>query len=306
MDTAVVDAYRHRLGRVGVWLGGVLTNAAVAEERAAVAEIEELGYGSLWLGGGGAGKDELTHAAVLLAATRRLVVATGIANIWAREAFSTAGGATLLAEAYPGRFVLGLGVSHAPQVTARGIDYRRPYQAMVTYLDRMDAASYPGQPPAEPALRVLAALRPRMLELARDRAGGAHPYFTPVEHTARAREVLGAGPLLVPEVAVVLESDPDTARAAARPYMARPYLELPNYLNNLRALGYADDDFRDGGSDRLVDAIVGWGDVDAVRARIEAHLAAGADHVVVQPIGRSLPGVLAQLRELAPALVRSV
>ncbi|MFL6076018.1 MAG: TIGR03620 family F420-dependent LLM class oxidoreductase [Mycobacteriales bacterium] len=307
MDTAVVDAYRERLGRVGVWLGSrAIVSVTAAEERAAVAEIEELGYGSLWIGAGGMGKDELTHAAVLLAAARRLVVATGISPIWGREAFNTAGGAGLLADAYPGRFVLGLGVSHAPQVTARGIDYHRPYRAMVTYLDRMDAAGYPGPPPAEPAPRVLAALRPRMLELARDRAEGAHPYFTPVEHTALAREVLGPGPLLVPEVAVMLETDPDTARAAARRYMANPYLQLPNYLNNLREFGYTDDDFRDGGSDRLADAIVGWGDVDAVRARIEAHLAAGADHVVVQPIGAGLSGALAQLRELAPAVVRSV
>jgi probable F420-dependent oxidoreductase len=305
MDTTVADAYRERIGRVGVWLGAALSRAGAAEERAAAAEIEELGYGALWLGAGGAGKDELAHAAVLLAATERLVIATGIANIWAREAFSTAGGAHLLADAYPGRFVLGLGVSHAPQVTARGIDYRRPYQAMVSYLDRMDAATYPGPPPADPAPRVLAALRPRMLELSRDRAGGAHPYFTPVEHTARAREVLGPGPLLAPEVAVVLDTDRDSARATARRFMAEPYLRLPNYLNNLRALGYTDDDFRDGGSDRLVDALVGWGDVDAVRARVTEHLAAGADHVAVQPIGGNLSGALAALRELAPALVRS-
>jgi alkanesulfonate monooxygenase SsuD/methylene tetrahydromethanopterin reductase-like flavin-dependent oxidoreductase (luciferase family) len=152
MDTAVVDAYRERLGRVGVWLGSrAIVSVTAAEERAAVAEIEELGYGSLWIGAGGMGKDELTHAAVLLAAARRLVVATGISPIWGREAFNTAGGAGLLADAYPGRFVLGLGVSHAPQVTARGIDYHRPYRAMVTYLDRMDAAGYPGPPPAEPA-----------------------------------------------------------------------------------------------------------------------------------------------------------
>lgn len=297
-----IMAVRNRIGRVGVWLPGMSRSATITEQFARVAAIDELGYGALWVGGGGSGKDELVHAAVLLAASDRIVIGTGIASIWTRDAHAAATGSKMLAATYPGRFILGLGVSHAPMVGARGHLYDKPYAALRDYLDGMDTAPTLGLAPAERPLRVLAALRPRTLELARDRADGAHPYFTSAEHTATARDILGPKPLLAPEVAVLLDPDPTTAREAARTYMAL-YLKLPNYLNSLRALGFGDDDFADGGSDRLVDAIVGWGDVDAIQARVRAHLDAGADHVAVQPIGaagRAAP--VEQLRELAPAL----
>ncbi|WP_067170206.1 TIGR03620 family F420-dependent LLM class oxidoreductase [Microtetraspora niveoalba] len=296
-----MDTKRTRLGRVGVWhaaLGRVSADAG----RDAVAEIERLGYGTLWFGEGSTTKEALTNAAILLCASRSITVGTGIANIWARDATAMAAGADTLAEAYPGRFALGIGVSHAPLVESRGHDYRRPVAAMTAYLDAMRRADYEAPAPAHPAPLLLAALRPRMLELARDRADGAHPYFVPVEHTERAREVLGGEPILAPEQAVVLERDPGTAREYAREHMA-PYLALPNYANNLRALGFDDDDLADGGSDRLVDAIVAWGDVDAIRDRVRAHLDAGADHVAIQPLapGGRLP--LDHLGELAPALL---
>ena len=195
---------------------------------------------------------------------------------------------------YPGRFVLGLGASHAPLVE----NYTRPYSRMVAYLDTLDVAG----PEVGKDRRMLAALGPRMLELARDRAAGAHPYFVPVEHTAHARTILGKGPLLAPEVTVVLESDPTTARNLARTFTAG-YLTLPNYANNLRRLGFGDEDLAGGGSDRLVDAVVAWGDVDAVASRVQEHRAAGADHVCIQvlPIRDSFP--VTAYRELAPALL---
>ncbi|GLW99865.1 LLM class F420-dependent oxidoreductase [Microtetraspora sp. NBRC 16547] len=296
-----MNAKRTRLGRVGVW-HAALGRISAYSAREAVAEIEELGFGTLWFGEGSATKEALTNAAILLCASRKITVGTGIANIWARDATAMASGSATLAEAFPGRFVLGIGVSHAPLVQARGHDYRRPVAAMTVYLKAMDQAGYDAPTPTHPAPRLLAALRPRMLELARDRADGAHPYFVPVEHTERARGLLGAGRILAPEQAVVLERDPDTARAHAREHM-EPYLALPNYANNLRTLGFDDGDLAGGGSDRLVDAIVAWGDVDAIRDRVKAHLEAGADHVAIQPLapGGRLP--LDHLRELAPALL---
>ena len=209
-----------------------------------------------------------------------------------------ANGARTLADAYPGRFVLGIGVSHAPSVATRGHEYARPIATMRDYLDAMDAASYRAPEPAEEAPRVLAALGPKMLELAAERTRGAHPYFTPPEHTAMARETMGAGAWLAPEQAFVLDTDPESARAKARDHMGY-YLALDNYRRNLERLGYGADDFEGGGSDRLVDAIVAWGDVDAVRDRVKAHLEGGADHVCVQAIGDD---PLDELRQVAPAL----
>jgi probable F420-dependent oxidoreductase len=229
-------------------------------------------------------------------------VASGIANIWARDATATVAGANTLAEAYPGRFVLGLGVSHPPQLAPRGIEYRRPVATMRAYLEAMDGVGYEGPLPEAPVPRILAALRPPMLELARDRTDGAHPYFVPPEHTRRAREILGPERLLAPEQAVLLETDPALARARARDHMAW-YLTLPNYAENLRWLGFTDDDFGDGISDRLVDAVVAWGDEAAIRARVQAHLDAGADHVAVQPLAPDRGLGLDQLRALAPALL---
>src|SRR2546430_2459865 len=185
------------IGRVGVWLGSLSLKAA-SEEREAVREVERLGYGALWFGEGAGTRESFAQAATLLAWTSRIVVATGIANIYARDPMAMANGARALTDAYPDRFLLGVGVSHAPSVAERGHSYASPIETMRTYLDAMDAAPYRPVPPARPPLRVLAALGPRMLELAAERAWGAYPYFTPVEHTAFARQTFGDGPLLAP------------------------------------------------------------------------------------------------------------
>jgi probable F420-dependent oxidoreductase len=285
------------LGRIGVWLGPLSLRSA-AETREFAPELEDLGYGTIWFGEGVGTKECFTQAATLLAFTKSAVVASGIANIYARDPMATANGARTLADAYPGRFLLGIGVSHAPSVATRGHSYGKPLGAMGAYLDAMDEAVFRGVEPAEPAPYVLAALGPKMLKLAAERTRGAHPYFTPPEHTAMARETMGEGTLLLPEQAFVLETDPAAARATARDHMAY-YLVLDNYRRNLLRLGFVDDDLEGGGSDRLVDAIVAWGDVDAVRDRIAAHLAAGADQVCVQAIGGD---PLAELRQLAPVL----
>ncbi|HZT53325.1 MAG TPA: LLM class F420-dependent oxidoreductase [Gaiellaceae bacterium] len=285
------------LGRIGVWLGPLSLRSA-AETRELAPELEELGYSALWFGEGVGTKECFSQAATLLGWTRRAVVASGIANLYARDPMAMANGARTLADAYPGRLLLGIGVSHAPSVAARGHDYGRPLATMRAYLDAMDEAAYRAVPPAEPPDRVLAALGPRMLRLAAERTRGAHPYFTPPEHTRSAREVLGPGPLLAPEQAFLLDSDPASARAKAREHTVF-YLELDNYRRNLLRLGFTEDDFHGGGSDRLVDAIVAWGDVDAVRERVRAHLDAGADHVCVQAIGVD---PLDELRQAAPAL----
>ena len=292
------------IGRVGIWTFSLELQPARRAQEAA-AEIEALGYGALWIPEA-MGREALTHAGLLLAGTRRLPVATGIANVWARDAMAMAAAEKTLDEAYPGRFLLGLGVSHAPLVDAvRGHHYEKPLTFMRHYLDAMDAAPFLAAPPSQPPERVIGALAPKMLALAAERTAGAHPYFVPPEHTARARQTMGKGPLLAPEQALVLEKDPGKARAIARAHMSI-YLGLPNYLRNLRSLGFGDDALRDGGSDRLVDAIVAWGDVAALRDRVRAHHAAGADHVCVQVLPadpRALP--LAEWRELAPALLEA-
>ncbi|WP_336207227.1 LLM class F420-dependent oxidoreductase [Nonomuraea sp. LPB2021202275-12-8] len=291
-----VAALKRRMGRVGVW-NSTLSGESASFEREAAAEVESLGFGTLWIGESPTGKEALVHASILLGATRRMAVATGIANIWARDATAAANGANALEEAFDGRFVLGLGVSHAPAVEMRGHDYRRPVSAMRDYLDAMDATEY-GGPLSEPAPRLLAALRPKMLELAAQRSYGAHPYFVTPEHTARARAILGPDPMLAPEQTVVLDTDPERARQTARRFMSL-YLSLPNYVNNLRDLGWEDKDFADGGSDALVDAIVAWGDPETIIERVRAHLDAGADHVCIQPLAGSARETLEHLRILA-------
>ncbi|TYB59569.1 TIGR03620 family F420-dependent LLM class oxidoreductase [Nonomuraea sp. PA05] len=291
-----VQALKRRLGRVGVW-NSTLSGEAAAFEREAAAEIESLGFGALWIGETPTGKEALAHAAILLGGTSSLTVATGIASIWGRDATAAANGANTLSEAYEGRFVLGIGVSHAPAVRGRGHDYRKPVSAMREYLDAMDATEYSGPLPG-PAPRLLAALRGKMLELAAQRAYGAHPYFVTPEHTARARAVLGPEPVLAPEQTVILESDADRARQIARGFTAR-YLALPNYANNLLDLGWKEDDLADGGSDALVDAIVAWGDPETIIERVRAHLDAGADHVCVQPLADSPQRLMEHLRVLA-------
>jgi len=288
------------IGRIGVWTAALGLSPA-ADARRYVQAIEELGFGAVWYPEGLGSKEAMSQAAMLLGWTDRIVVAPGIANVYARDPMAMANAARALAEAYPGRFLLGLGVSHAPNVGIRGGSYGAPVATMRAYLDAMDAAQFRFPAPESPP-RVLAALGPRMLELAAARSLGAHPYFVPVEHTAFAREVMGPGALLAPEQAVVLSNDAETARRIALLH-TRSYLGLDNYRRNLLRLGWAERDLEEGGSDALVDAVVAWGDVDSVGARIRAHLDVGADHVCVQALSET-PAELAlgDLGELASAL----
>jgi probable F420-dependent oxidoreductase len=291
-----------KLGSVGIWTTQFEDHPAVKVQEAA-RELEALGYGAIWFGEA-LGREALTHAGLLLAATRRIVVATGIANIYARDAVAMASGQKTLAEAYPDRFVLGLGVSHVPLVEQlRGHQYEKPVARMRAYLDAMDQAPYRSVAPASKPIRVLAALRPKMLGLAAERSDGAHPYNVNPEHTARARQILGAGRYLCPEQAIVLETDPVKARKIAREFLEL-YLQLPNYTNNFLWLGFDENDFRNGGSDRLIDAIIAWGDVNAIRNRIREHHSAGADHVCIQVLTadrHTLP--LREWRDLASAVL---
>ena len=302
MTDRAADAPPLRLSTVGVWTGA-LDVVPAGRARELAAELEELGYGAVWIPEV-AGRDVFVHLALLLSATSRLVGATGIANIWGRDAVTMVGAAKGLAEAFPERALIGLGVSHKNLVEGlRGHDYDKPLSAMRTYLERMDASPYTALRPTTPMRRVLAALGPKMLQLASERTDGAHPYFVPPEHTATARQTLGAGPLLCPEQAVLLETDPAAAREIGRRHTAI-YVAQPNYANNLRRLGFTEEDLEGGGSDRLVDAIVAWGSAEDVVARVQAHLDAGADHVSVQALTASFRDVPdAQWRELAPALV---
>lgn len=295
-----IAAIRQRLGSTGVWLA-VLRRSSIDAGRAAARTIEELGYGSLWEGEGVGANDVFVDQATWLAVTKRIVTGAGIANIWGRHPGATQVAAATLQAGWPGRAILGLGVSHAPSIAATGQVYERPLQRMREYLDGMDAAAAAATNRGD-VVRVLAALRGQMLNLARDRADGAHPYFVTPEHTARARAVLGPDKLLIPEQAVVVETDPAKARAIAREHTSF-YLKLPNYVNNLKELGFTDEDLSGSGSDRLVDSVVAWGDVDAVTARVHAHLDAGADHVLLQPLGPDVDTALGQLAELAPAIL---
>lgn len=288
------------LGRVGLHSLAYVWNTGDAHE--AAAEIEELGYGALWLGA----VPDLRLPGELLAATERLVIATSIVNVWTVDAAELAVAAHRLASAYPGRFLLGLGAGHASLVRELGIDYSRPLRHLAAYLDALDAA--PDPVPAD--RRVLAALGPKALALAGARSAGAHPYLVTPDHTHAARELLGPGPLLAPEQKVVLETDPATARALARSYLAF-YLGLPNYVRNLLTLGFGEDDVAAGGSDRLVDALVPWGTPEQVAARVREHHDAGADHVAVQVVSPATDHVnhtgrpaREQWRALAPALLQ--
>jgi probable F420-dependent oxidoreductase len=270
------------LGRVGIWTVA-LEALPAGESREAVAELDELGYDALWFGEAW-GREAFTAAQLYLSASTRLGVATGIASIYGRDAVAAANASRLLAAAYDGRFVLGLGVSHAPLVERmRGHSYDKPVQAMREYLDAMDRAPYLAAQADITAPRVLAALGPRMLELARDRAQGAHPYLTTPEHTAHARQVLGDGPLLAVEQAVVLADDADEWRRRAHWHL-EIYTGLPNYRASWQRQGFGPEDFGRGGSDRLKDALVQRGLEAGVR-RVRAHLEAGADHVCVQVLG---------------------
>jgi probable F420-dependent oxidoreductase len=286
------DELRRRLGRTGIWMP---PPARIGLDPGAFARaIEDAGFGSVWFPGVD-DPESLAALEPLLAGTARLVVATGIASIWTWAPADLAAAAGRLAEAYPGRFILGLGVSHAPRVEPTGQAYVRPLTKMRQFLDELPESAAP---------LVLAALGPKMLELSRDRTAGAHPYFSPPEHTAFARSVLGAAPLLVPELAVALA--PGAAgQAAARAY-ATYYLRLPNYTSNLRRFGFGDEDFAADGSDRLLSAVVPNGP-DAVRHRLREHLDAGADHVVIQPVtdgGKFAADDIGELASLAAGLAR--
>ena len=274
------DALRATLGRVGVWSFGLQANRAV-DAADGIARYEALGYPVAWFPESLGSMEAFAHAAVLLAASPRMVIATGIASIYARDALAMAAGGRTLEEAYPGRFVLGIGVSHAPSVRARGGVYGRPIETMTAYLDAMDAAPWSGPASAARPPVVLAALGPRMLELAAERTEGAHPYFVPVEHTRMARERMGSDAVLAVEMTAVLDTDRARGLATARGFAAR-YLTLDNYANNLRRIGWSEEDVANGGSDRLLDAVVVQGSAAAVAARVREHLDAGADHVCVQ------------------------
>ncbi|MBV2354436.1 LLM class F420-dependent oxidoreductase [Streptomyces sp. J2-1] len=264
-------AVKDSIGRYGVWSTGLRSEdparrGAIAE---AAAELEDLGFGAAWLGGSSAAR----HAVPLLEATTRLVVGTSIQSIWQYTPEESAAGYAEVAGAHPGRFLLGLGASHAKLAE----QYHRPYSSLVGYVDDLDAAGVPAGD------MVLAALRPKTLALSRDRAAGAIPYLVTPEHTVRARELLGRSPLLAPEFGVVLETDPDRARTLARGHLEM-YLTLPNYTGNFLRLGFTEDDLADGGSDRLIDALYAWGDDSRIRTRIDAFLDAGADHVALQVV----------------------
>lgn len=271
------------LGKIGVWF---FTDRLTAGDAAAAARrIEELGYGALWIPET-MGRNPFAHAAWLLANTDRLIVATGIANIYHREPGVTVQGQKTLAEQSGNRFLLGLGVSHKPLVEGlRGLTYGKPVATMRTYLEKMTAAPYTSIEPDGTPPTVIAALGPKMLELARDATDGAHPYFTSPEHTRVARDILGPDKWLCVEQKVVMETDPDKARTLARA-TAATYQALPNYRNNWLRMGLSEADISGEGTDAFVDATFAWGDAETVRRRIDEHLKAGASHVCIQPVNR--------------------
>jgi probable F420-dependent oxidoreductase len=273
-----------RLGRFGIF-SGELAAFPVDVQRRVVAELEELGYGTIWYGEAFA-REPFVQGAIFLTATERMTVATGIANIYARDATAMAFGARSLNELGGGRFLLGLGVAHQANVTVRGHEYGRPVATMRAYLDAMDEAEGRWRgPEVEQPPRVLAALRPRMLALAAERTAGAHPYFVPVEHTRRAREALGPDRLLAPEQAAILAADREAARAVGDRHTSF-YLRAPNYRNSLLHLGWSEEDVEPPGSDALFDALIAWGGVEEIRRRVHEHRDAGADQVVLNLVTR--------------------
>jgi probable F420-dependent oxidoreductase len=269
-------------GSTGVWFFTEAMPAGGAGEFAQ--RVESLGYSHLWLPET-TGRDPFAHAAFLFTRTERLCIATGIANIYHRHPGVMAQGQRTLAEQSGGRFLLGIGVSHQPMVEGlRGVEYGKPVATMKSYLEKMAASPYSSLPAAEPPRTVLAALGPKMLALAGQQADGAHPYWTTPEHTRQAREILGPDKLLCVEQKVVLETDPDKARQAGRQALGM-YARLPNYRNNWLRLGFTPEEIDgDGGSDRLIDALVAWGDEKAIAGRIQEHRDAGATHVCIQPL----------------------
>ncbi len=289
------------VGRIGIWQG-VFDAHPTPAAQAGARLIEELGFPTVWIPEA-VGRDPFVSATLLLSATEGLNVATGIANIYARDPMTMAACQKSVAEAFPDRFLLGLGVSHGHMVAGiRKHDYSKPFSHMVDYLDRMDSALFMAVGPKEEPGRVLAALGPKMLELSTTKANGAHPYFSTPDHTAIARETMGPDALLAPEQMCVLSTDAGDARRIARLAM-KIYLGLPNYWNNLLRLGFTEEDRADGGSDRLVDAIVVWGTAQQIADRVKLHQEAGADHVCVQVLrdDRAIPEN--EWRELAQVLL---
>ncbi|HTV79595.1 MAG TPA: TIGR03620 family F420-dependent LLM class oxidoreductase [Steroidobacteraceae bacterium] len=271
-----------RVTTLGVWAG--TDGLAASEAVAFAARVEAWGYGALWIPEA-IGREVFSTSAWLLAGTRQLIIASGIANIYARDPLTAAAAQKGLNEQSGDRFLLGLGVSHIPFVEGlRHHEYGKPVATMRAYLAGMKQAPYKAPAPASAPRTVLAALGPKMLELAGSDADGAHPYNVTPEHTLRARALLGRGKLLCVEQAAILETDATKARAAARRFLSL-YLGLPNYVENWRRLGFTDADFAADGSDRLIDAVIAWGDEAAIRTRLEQHWQAGADHVCVQAIG---------------------
>lgn len=269
------------IGKLGCWTW--VDNLSAGESADFAGRLEEWGYGVLWIPEA-VGREPFSYFGYLAAQTEKLVFATGITSIYARDATTLRAAQQGLAELSGGRFILGLGVSHAPMVTGvRGHEYGKPVTTMRKTLQAIKKAYYVGPAPAEEAPIVIAALRPRMLALAAEMCRGAHPFNVPPEHSARAREILGEDAWLCPEQKVILETDPSKARAVARENLAT-YIKLPNYVNSWRWLGFEEGDFEKGGSDRLIDALFAWGDEKAIGERLQAHYDAGADHVCIQPL----------------------
>ncbi len=273
--------------KYGVWF---FYDGMTARQRADFARlVERLGYGALWIPEA-VGREPFAHAAFMAARTERLVFATGIANIYARDALTMAAAAKTVGELSDGRFLLGIGVSHKPLVAnLRGHSYDKPYSYMREYLPKMKSALYRAPEPKERVPVVLAALHPKMLALCAAEADGTHTYFVPPEHTAKVRAAIGPKPLICVEQAIVLDTDAARARKTAREYMKTYVPRLPNYTNALKSLGWEDKDFENGCSDRLVDTIVAWGTESQIRDRVEAHLKAGASHVCIQPLSTANP-----------------
>ena len=289
------------IGRIGIWTFTLdLVPSAQGVEH--VDELDELGFGAVWVPEA-VGREAFTSASLLLRGGTDIVVATGVAGIYGRDPMTANAAHRTVTEAYPDRFLLGLGVSH--QVMVEGVrkhDYSKPFSAMRTYLDGMDEGMFFATNPTTEPVRVLAALGPRMLGLARDRSAGAHTYFVPPEHTAAARATLGEGPILAVEQAVVFETDPERARSIARSH-TKTYTSLPNYTNNLLRLdpSWTEEDFAHAGSDRLVDTIVAWGTEEQILSRIQAHLDAGASHVCIQVVADDLAPPIEAWRRLSDA-----
>ena len=297
MQTVSPD-YEKSLPPFAAWL--TLDRRSAMDCRRIARCVEQLGFGTLWIPETPTSREVFAQASVLLAATDTLSVGTGIANIFARDATAAAAARATLADAFPGRFTLGLGTSHAIRVADRGHAYNKPLTFMREYLDALTAAG-PFEPiPAEPGLLVLAALRPRMQELARERTDGMHSFFVTVEHTADARARIGDGAVLIPHQAFIIESPRADSRALARAFVASR-LSLPNYVNHLRALGFTDEDLRGGGTDHLVDSLVARGSATQVATRMRSHLDAGATQVAAHPLDETDGGV-AQLAHLSDAL----